>query len=82
MDRRLVKVLGLTFDHLEGARRAFSQAGSQSVAILFRHQTGLPIHYLQSSFRTGGDALTTTVAELGIDLDYFTGNFHDYLLLT
>jgi hypothetical protein len=79
-DSFFVEVLGLAFDHFQGVARTFSQAGTQAVTVYLGRQSGLPVHDLKGSFRTGGDTGPAAVTFCLIDLNDLPFYFHLFLL--
>ena len=68
---RLVEILGLPFNNLQGVVGAFPQAGPQAVAIFFGRQSGLAVDDLDGPFGAGGHALAAAVATVGVDFNNF-----------
>jgi hypothetical protein len=62
LDRLLIKLLGLALYDLEGAGRAFPQAGPKAIAVLLLDQAGLTVDDLDGPLGAGRGALSAPVA--------------------
>jgi hypothetical protein len=77
-DRLGIKVGCLALLHRDRSLRAFSQAGTEAVAVCIAYESGLTVADLDGPFGAGRNALAAAVALLLIDSDYFT---HSHRLL-
>jgi methyl coenzyme M reductase subunit D len=71
-NRHFVEFFCFPLDDFQGTLRTVAEACPQPVAIYFGNHTGLPIHYLKRSFCAVRDALSASVTEIFIDLNYFS----------
>ena len=79
LHRCFVEVLGLALYDPKGARGALAQTSPQAVTIYLRRKPGFSVNNLQGPFGTGGDTLSTSIAQLIVDFNDLSLDFHAHL---
>jgi hypothetical protein len=76
----LIEILRLPFDDPEGIIGTFAKTGPESIAVLFRDQSYLPVHNLEGSLGARGHTHRAAIAFFFVDLNDLSFDFHFFSL--